>query len=248
MRKQLLFIFLLVSTCITAQVYTTGTQTLKDNLSVNLDIDATTTTLTLNGPSNAWFAIGFGAVDMSSGADVFRTNGSTITDAVTSGNNLPPADGSQDWNLISNTVSGNTRTIVATRANDTGDSNDYIFSNSAGSFDVIWAYGSSTSYAYHGGANRGATTLGVTLTTNKFNTLNFDVYPNPVVNNVKVQLPTSIESAEVILYDLSGRLIRKKRIAMPGSNELDIADLGSGAYFIRVSSDDKIGSKMIIKQ
>ncbi|MCH2033175.1 MAG: T9SS type A sorting domain-containing protein [Tenacibaculum sp.] len=250
MIKKLLFIFVFTGCYVSAQVFSTGTQTLKDNLSVNLEIDGATTKLTLNGPSNAWFAIGFdnGATNMFSSTDVFRTNGSTITDATTAGNQLPPADTSQDWNLISNTVSGNIRTIVATRPNNSGDSSDFVFNNSAGSIDVIWAFGSSTTYAYHGGVNRGATTLGVTLSNKKFNTLDFDVYPNPISSNVKIQLPTSIEIAEVTFYDVSGRLLRKEEATIFGDNNFNIDELGSGVYFIKVSSEGKIGSKMIVKK
>ena len=250
MKTKLLLVFVLASYCLSAQVFSTGTQTLKDNLSVNLEIDGTTTTLTLNGPSNAWFAIGFdnGATNMFSSTDVFRTDGTTITDATTAGNQLPPADASQDWNLVSNTVSGNIRTIVATRPNNSGDASDFVFSNSAGSIDVIWAFGSSTTYAYHGGSNRGATTLGVTLSTKKFETLDFVVSPNPISNNVKIQLPTSVENADISFYDLSGRLLKKEATTLFGNNEFTLNEFGSGVYFIKVSAEGKTGSKMIVKR
>ncbi len=250
MKKKLLLIFVFASFCLSAQVFSTGTQTLKDNLSVNLEIDGTTTTLTLNGPANAWFAVGFdnGATNMFSSTDVFRTDGSTITDATTAGNQLPPADSSQDWNLVSNTVSGSIRTIVATRPNNSGDSSDFVFSNSAGSIDLIWAFGSSTTYAYHGGINRGATTLGVTLSNKKFDTLDFDIFPNPISDKVKIQLPTSIESADIAFYDVSGRLLRKEQATFFSNNEFTIDELGSGVYFVKVSTEGKVGSKMIVKR
>ncbi|CAL2083309.1 putative secreted protein (Por secretion system target) [Tenacibaculum sp. 190524A05c] len=250
MKKKLLLVFVFASLYLSAQVFSTGTQNLKDDLSVNLEIDGTTTTLTLNGPANVWFAVGFdnNATNMFSSSDVFRTDGSTITDATTAGNQLPPADASQDWNLVSNTVAGNIRTIIATRPNNSGDSSDFVFSNSAGSIDVIWAFGSSTSYAYHGGINRGATTLGVTLSNKKFDTLDFDIFPNPISSKVKVQLPTSIESADIAFYDVSGRLLRKEQATIFSNNEYIIDELGSGVYFIKVSADGKVGSKMIVKR
>ena len=130
------------------------------------------------------------------GTDVFRTNGSTIVDAYSSGNALPAQDTSQDWNLVSNTVSGSNRTIVATRANNTGDSNDHVFSASAGSLSVIYAKGSSTSYAYHGG-NRGFTTLSVTLGISENKLLSFEMYPNPVSDVLNIQLPSGTDKAEV---------------------------------------------------
>ena len=109
------------------------------------------------------------------GADVFRTNGTSIIDAYSSGNALPSADSSQDWMLVSNFVSSGTRTIVATRANNTGDSNDYVFNASAGSLSVIYAKGTSSSYGYHGG-NRGFTTLSVTLGVSENKLLSFEMF------------------------------------------------------------------------
>ena len=105
MKKILLILFLTSSISLFAQSFSTGTQTLLSGLTANINIDADTdtTTLTLTGPSNAWFAIGFGNLDMQ-GTDVFRTNGSTIVDAYSSGNALPAQDSSQDWTLVSNCV------------------------------------------------------------------------------------------------------------------------------------------------
>jgi hypothetical protein len=231
MKKTLLFLFLTTSISLFAQSFSTGTQTLLSGLTANINIDADTeiTTLTLTGPSNAWFAIGFGNLDMG-GTDVFRTNGSTIVDAYSSGNALPAQDTSQDWNLVSNTVSGSNRTIVATRANNTGDSNDHVFSASAGSLSVIYAKGSSTSYAYHGG-NRGFTTLSVTLGISENKLLSFEMYPNPVSDVLNIQLPSGTDKAEVGVYDYTGRLVSSKTISSNDST-LDVQNISKGIILL----------------
>ena len=246
MKKTLLIIFLTTSISLFAQSFSTGTQTLLSGLTANINIDADTniTTLTLAGPSNAWFAIGFGNLDMQ-GTDVFRTNGSTIVDAYSSGNALPAQDAIQDWDLVSNNVSGSTRTIVATRANNTGDSNDYIFNASAGSLSVIYAKGSSSNYAYHGG-NRGFTTLGVSLGISENKLLSFEMYPNPVSDVLNIQLPTGTEKAEVGVFDYTGRLVTSKIISS-NDTSIDVQKLSNGIYLIRVSSDAKIGAQRFIK-
>ena len=247
MKKTLLFLFLTTSISLFAQSFSTGTQTLLSGLTANINIDADTeiTTLTLTGPSNAWFAIGFGNLDMG-GTDVFRTNGSTIVDAYSSGNALPAQDTSQDWNLVSNTVSGSNRTIVATRANNTGDSNDHVFSASAGSLSVIYAKGSGTSYAYHGG-NRGFTTLSVTLGIPENKLLSFEMYPNPASDVLNVQLPTGTEKAEVSVFDYTGRLVSSKTISSNDST-LDVQNISKGIYIIRVATNSKIGVQRFIKK
>ena len=247
MKKILLFLFLTTSISLFAQSFSTGTQTLLSGLTANINIDADTeiTTLTLTGPSNAWFAIGFGNLDMG-GTDVFRTNGSTIVDAYSSGNALPAQDTSQDWNLVSNTVSGSNRTIVATRANNTGDSNDHVFSASAGSLSVIYAKGSSTSYAYHGG-NRGFTTLSVTLGISENKLLSFEMYPNPVSDVLNIQLPSGTDKAEVGVYDYTGRLVSSKTISSNDST-LDVQNISKGIYILRVTTNTKIGVQRFLKK
>ena len=247
MKKILLILFLTSSISLFAQSFSTGTQTLLSGLTANINIDADTdiTTLTLTGPSNAWFAIGFGNLDMQ-GTDVFRTNGSTIVDAYSSGNALPAQDSSQDWTLVSNTVSGSNRTIVATSANNTGDSDDHIFSASAGSLSVIYAKGTSTSYAYHGG-NRGFTTLSVTLGISENKLLSFEMYPNPVSDVLNIQLPSGTDKAEVGVYDYTGRLVSSKTISSNDST-LDVQNISKGIYIIRATTNSKIGVQRFIKK
>ena len=248
MKKTLLILFLITSSSLFAQSFSTGTQSFLNGLltaNINIDADTDITTLTLTGPSNAWFAIGLGNLDMG-GTDVFRTNGSTIADAYSSGNALPAQDASQDWTLVSNTVSGSNRTIVATRANNTGDSDDHIFSASAGSLSVIYAKGSSTSYAYHGG-NRGFTTLSVTLGIPENKLLSFEMYPNPASDVLTVQLPTGTEKAEVSVFDYTGRLVSSKTISSNDST-LDVQNISKGIYIIRVATNSKIGVQRFIKK
>lgn len=248
MKKTLLFVFLLSSTGIFAQFFNTGEQTLLTNLSASISINANTgiTTLTLNGPDNAWFAIGFGALNMSGGADVFRTDGTTITDARSTGRFLPTADASQDWVLVSNTTSGGVRTIVATRANNTGDTDDYVFSATEGSIPLIYAHGTSTTYAYHGGANRGFTTVGVLSNGKEEKLLDFTMFPNPSTDFVNIQLPNGLDAADVAIYDYRGRQIQTRKVTQ-SDNRLDVSNISNGVYIIRVLSDNKIGAQRFVK-
>ena len=249
MKKTLLILFLITSSSLFAQSFSTGTQTLSSGLTanINIDNDTGTTTLTLAGPSNKWFGIGFGNSNMN-GTDIFMTDGSSILDAYSTSNGQPQADSSQesgDWTLVSNTVSSGTRTIVATRANDTGNSNDYTFSASAGSLTVIWAIGSSTTYAYH--SIRGATALSVSLGISENNLLSFEMYPNPVSDVLNIQLPTGTEKAEVSVFDYTGRLVSSKTISS-NDTAIDVQKISKGIYMIRVAANNKIGVQRFIKK
>ena len=246
MKKTLLILFLITSFSLFAQSFSTGTQTLSSELTanINIDNDTGTTTLTLAGPSNKWFGIGFGNSNMN-GTDILMTNGSsTLRDAYSTSNGLPQAEASQDWTLEVNSVVNGTRTIVASRANNTGDSNDYVFNASAGSLTVIWAIGSSTEYAYH--SVRGATALSVSLGISENNLLSFEMYPNPVSDVLNIQLPTGTEKAEVGVFDYTGRLVTSKIISS-NDTSIDVQKLSNGIYLIRVSSDAKIGAQRFIK-
>ena len=247
MKKTLLILFLTTSFSLFAQSFSTGTQTLSSGLttSINIDNDTGTTTLMLAGPSNKWFGIGFGNSNMN-GTDILMTDGSsTLRDAYSTSNGEPQADASQDWTLEVNSVVNGTRTIVASRANNTGDSNDYVFNASAGSLTVIWAVGSSTTYAYH--SIRGVTALSVSLGVYENNLLSFEMYPNPVSDVLNIQLPTGTEKAEVGVFDYTGRLVSSKTISS-NDTAIDVQQISKGIYMIRVDANNKIGVQRFIKK
>jgi len=247
MKKTLLILFLTTSFSLFAQSFSTGTQTLSSGLttSINIDNDTGTTTLMLAGPSNKWFGIGFGNSNMN-GTDILMTDGSsTLRDAYSTSNGEPQAEASQDWTLEVNSVVNGTRTIVASRANNTGDSNDYVFNASAGSLTVIWAVGSSTTYAYH--SIRGVTALSVSLGVYENNLLSFEMYPNPVSDVLNIQLPTGTEKAEVGVFDYTGRLVSSKTISS-NDTAIDVQQISKGIYMIRVDANNKIGVQRFIKK
>lgn len=247
MKKTLLILFLITSSSLFAQSFSTGTQTLSSGLttSINIDNDTGTTTLMLAGPSDKWFGIGFGNSIMN-GTDILMTNGSsTLRDAYSTSNETPQAEASQDWTLEVNSVVNGTRTIVASRANNTGDSNDYVFNASAGSLSVIWAVGTSTTYAYHD--IRGATALSVSLGISENNLLSFEMYPNPVSDLLNIQLPTSTEKAEVSVFDYTGRLVSSKTISS-NDTAIDVQKISKGIYVIRVATKSKIGVQRFLKK
>ena len=161
--KSLLFILLLFSQWSFSQTYTTGVVNLSStaglSMSVKLDVN-TNVTMTLTGPSGRWFALGFGASSMAAGTDVVGVHASGLLpnfDANLTGYNAPATDAQQDWTITSDQVAAGVRTIIATRALNTGDANDHVFTAAPGTLSLIWARGNTTSfsYAYHGSGNRG---------------------------------------------------------------------------------------------
>ena len=161
--KSLLFILLLFSQWSFSQTYTTGVVNLSStaglSMSVKLDIN-TNVTMTLTGPSGRWFALGFDASAMAGGTDVVGVHAVGLLpnfDAYLTGYGAPASDPQQDWTITSDQVTAGVRTIIATRALNTGDANDHVFTAGPGTISLIWARGNmaSFSYAYHGSGNRG---------------------------------------------------------------------------------------------
>ena len=161
--KLLLVILLLFSQWSFSQTYTTGVVNLSSTaglgMSVKLDI-TTNVTMTLSGPSGRWFALGFDASSMAGGTDVVGVHALGLLpnfDANLTGYNAPATDAQQDWTITSDQVAAGVRTIIATRALNTGDANDHVFTAAPGTLSLIWARGNTTSfsYAYHGSGNRG---------------------------------------------------------------------------------------------
>ena len=148
-----LLVFILISILSYTQTYTTGTVSLTSTaglaLSIKLDV-GTNVTMTLTGPSDRWFAVGFNAASMAVGTDVVGVHSSgTLTnfDASLSGYAAPVTDAQQNWTITSNLVNAGVRTIIATRALNTGDAADYVFTAGPGSLSLIWARGGSPSFS-----------------------------------------------------------------------------------------------------
>jgi hypothetical protein len=154
-----------------AQTYTTGVVNLSSTagFAMTAKIDITTqVTLTLTGPAGRWFALGFNASSMTNGTDVVGVHSAgtlNAFDCKLTGFAAPVTDAQQNWTITSDIVSAGTRTIIATRALNTGDANDYIFPSTPTFISLIWARSGSATFNYsnHGGSNRGITSATFTF-------------------------------------------------------------------------------------
>lgn len=253
-----LVLFLLTSfLSVIAQTFSTGLVTVNSNLSFKVDVTATEATLTITGDSDRWLAVGFGGNGGSSfngmnAEDVVYTDTSfDIVDARLNGFGIPSTDTNQDWTQVSNTVSGATRTIVATRALDTGEAGDYVFSTSDTSLNYIVAHGPDGANAVssgHGGTGfRQASTTAITLGIQDF-TLNdkFAIYPNPSNGLMNIKSDGFVISS-ITVVDLQGRTVKKINTNTFESNTpVDLSSLSSGIYNMIISSPDAKGMKKIL--
>lgn len=129
---------------------------------------ASTITMTMKGPDDRWFGVGFG-VAMIGGDALIYTDGRQgamhalgvwdydLNAQQTSG---VDKDNTQNWTIISNTTSGGVRTISASRLLNNGDPIDDVLSYNDINLNLIWAKGAvpGNTMSYHG-SNRGVVSI-----------------------------------------------------------------------------------------
>lgn len=248
MKKVLLTLSLALASAVGAQ-FSSGTVSLgSTGMTVKLDTSSTLATLTLTGADTSYLGIGFGNAGMASGADGFIYNSTANRDYSFSGIGVPPtADTSQDWTQTSNTTAAGIRTVIATRSLS-GGSGDTAIANSAGSVNIFFARGNSTTISQHSGTNRGYTTLNMTATLGT-NDLALEskkvvLYPNPAKETVNFKNADKIKSIDI--YEATGRKV--KSVKINGEN-ISVADLKSGSYYFEITlKDGTLSFEKLIKE
>ena len=235
-----------------AQSTTTGEITLTPGFTVQFDVDGPndTVTMTMVGPSNVWLGV---ALDVSTGnsmgfggEDVILYNSNGLVDAkLTGSQNEPNPNESQNWTVISNAAPGSVRTIVATRALDTGDSADYVFTTNTGNLNLLWAKGNGLSMGYH--ANKGGAQANFTLSSADYFQKEFKIYPNPTVDELNFEFPDNVQSANVQVYNILGNQITQTQLKRTVP-KLDTNAWASGIYVVQIITEDAVQTKRIIKQ
>lgn len=67
--------------------------------------------------------------------------------------------------------------------------------------------------------------------------MSLSTYPNPSSDFVKIQLSRALSDAQVVLVDLSGRVVVRQQYARLLEATLDLSPVGSGRYEVLVQSD-----------
>ena len=81
------------------------------------------------------------------------------------------------------------------------------------------------------------------LSNQQFSLTDIKVYPNPVKNILTIQNTETVQKAEI--FDLNGRLLQSTPAI---NNQVEISNLASGIYLVKIYSNDKIGVVKITKE
>jgi len=261
MRRIIIFGFLIFVTSFQAQIKTSGLIVIDSNMSFQIDLDTSNSKvyLTLSGPSDRWFALGFNSSTMGSQTIdvdcVVMTSAANLSDSYIQHRSTPQADTFNNWNLTENSVSNSIRTIKANRDFLSTDNSDFTFSSSLNSLDVIFAYSyfqDNYDLTGHGdGANRGAVSFSFSnldSAQNNVTSYELTMYPNPVKQDLKI-IPKNISASEIEikLYNSIFQLIFSKKYSS-SSSEISIPceSLTDGIYFVKSKMDTFESMKKII--
>jgi len=252
MKKITLLFYLLTINLSFSQVWTSGVVQLEPTRSVQFDINEGTglVTMTMVFPESTWLGIGPGimtGMGMGNlGDDAIVYNSSGLEDRnMPAGTGQPALDANQDWSVSSDTTAGGERTVVGTRAINTGDSNDFIFPTAMTSFSIIYAKGATLTFGYHGGGQYGGTVVNLTadtLSAPEFeNALShISISPNPALENLNIKLPDFLSNKELLMevYDVMGKKIVKETINSFKSS-INVTNWNNGLYLVKITSQEE---------
>jgi hypothetical protein len=77
--------------------------------------------------------------------------------------------------------------------------------------------------------------------------LHFEMFPNPASENLTIQLPSGSKNASVAFYDYIGRMALTQKVSQ-ANNQINVQELSSGVYIIKVLADGKIGTQKFVKK
>ena len=80
------------------------------------------------------------------------------------------------------------------------------------------------------------------LSTNKV----YSIYPNPTKGRLTIGM-SGVIAADITVYDISGKLVQKLN-ASGSETTLDLSDAANGIYFVKITSDDEVVTRQVVKE
>jgi PKD repeat protein len=243
-------LFILLSLYSSAQIKIIPYQQLQGSTGIffGASMSSSTITVTFEGPSNRWIALGFGLSMTPCDALVYSNGQSSALHTLgwndyycgnTSASNVTN-DVSQDWTILSNNVASGQRTVVASRALSTSDPNDVVISFAASSLNIVWARGASADYtlAYHGNTNRGS---GISLPWLSQPVANFTTNTTTVCAGSSVTFSnTSTGGQNTYTWNFAGANLATSSVTNPV-----ITYTAAGNYSVVLTASNAIGTGSI---
>ncbi len=115
-----------------------------------------------------------------------------------------------------------------------------------------FAYDGNIFYSYYAtgmGYELGYFVTGITGITEISNSNSLQLFPNPAVNSVKI-VSQENETAMVKIYDISGKIVFEKQIALQAKvpSTIDVQSFYAGVYFVQIQTTKNIKTQKLIIQ
>jgi hypothetical protein len=79
------------------------------------------------------------------------------------------------------------------------------------------------------------------------NALQVSVYPNPATTQATLKLEGLQSDAKIVISDLQGRILSQDEIsASTTTYTIDLNNIASGVYYIRIVADETISTQKLI--
>ena len=80
------------------------------------------------------------------------------------------------------------------------------------------------------------------------NPISIKIYPNPVVNSINIALGNTYQDINVQIYSITGQLINNVNKTNSVKFDIDMSNLPSGNYILKINADGNIKSSLVIKK
>ncbi len=86
------------------------------------------------------------------------------------------------------------------------------------------------------------------LGTSEFLASQFAVYPNPAKNSLTISNTANASIDKVNITDVNGRIVKDIEVANVTETQINVSDLTTGIYFVKMTTDQGVVTKKVIKE
>jgi hypothetical protein len=74
-----------------------------------------------------------------------------------------------------------------------------------------------------------------------------EIFPNPAKNNITIEIPQIVEEITLTISNINGKELTSQQIR-DSTTQIDISNLASGIYFVKLITEKTVEVRKIIKE
>jgi subtilisin-like proprotein convertase family protein len=86
----------------------------------------------------------------------------------------------------------------------------------------------------------------VNLETKSLESMNIQIYPNPVYDQLKIKFEKDANSTNLEINDMNGKLLKSQKMLNGVENVIDVSALPAGVYYCTIRRNDEVGRVRIV--